>query len=50
MILMTALSIVQSTAVPQWNRGVEARHLDALKYEVSDIGRVTAPSELISYP
>jgi hypothetical protein len=50
MILMTALSIVQSTAVPQWNRGVEARHLDALKYEVADIGRVTALSASTGNP
>jgi len=50
MILMTVLSIVQSTAVPQWNRGVEARHLDALKYEVADIGRVTALSASTGNP
>jgi hypothetical protein len=50
MILMTAMAIIQSTAVPQWNREVEAKHLDSLKYEVADIGRVVAISASTGNP
>ena len=49
-ILMTAMAIIQSTAVPQWNREVEAKHLDSLKYEVADIGRVVAISASTGNP
>ncbi|MCX8172697.1 MAG: hypothetical protein N3D09_03690 [Archaeoglobaceae archaeon] len=61
-IVMGLIGILQSTALPQWNRAVEIKHFDSLKYEVAGIGEILSisastrnPSKLVlsagvSYP
>jgi len=49
-ILMGLIGILHSTAVPQWNRAAEAKHLSSLKYEVADISRVISISASTGNP
>ncbi|MEM4459492.1 MAG: DNRLRE domain-containing protein [Archaeoglobaceae archaeon] len=49
-IVMGAIGILQSTAVPQWNKAVEAKHFNSLKYEVADISEVVAISASTGAP
>jgi len=49
-IVMGLIGILQSTAVPQWNKAAEARHLSTLKYEVADISRVISISASTGNP
>jgi hypothetical protein len=49
-IVMGLIGILQSTAVPQWNRAAEAKHLSTLKYEVADISRVISISASTGNP
>ncbi|MET1124393.1 MAG: hypothetical protein ABWW66_03895, partial [Archaeoglobaceae archaeon] len=42
MILMTLLGIAQSHWVPEWNRQVEAKHLDKLSYEVAELSEAVS--------
>jgi hypothetical protein len=43
-IIMGFIGILQSYAVPQWNKAVEIQHLDRLIYDVSEISEVVALS------
>lgn len=49
-IVMGLIGILQSTAVPQWNKAVEAKHLSSLKYEVADISRLISISASTGSP
>lgn len=49
-IIMGLIGILQSTAVPQWNRAVESGHLSSLKYEVADISKVVSISASTGNP
>lgn len=43
-IVMGLIGILQSTAVPQWNREVEAKHFSSLRYEFADLSEVVSIS------
>ncbi len=43
-IVMGMIGILQSTAVPEWNKAVEIRHLSTLKYDFEKIGEVISNS------
>ncbi len=49
-IVMGLIGILQSTAVPQWNKAVEARHFGELKYEVADVSKVISISASTGSP
>lgn len=49
-IVMGLIGILQSTAIPQWNKAVEAKHLSSLKYEVADISRLISISASTGSP
>jgi len=41
-IIMGFMSIMQSNAVPQWNKGAEAKHLDKVSYEVAKLSEAVS--------
>ncbi len=43
-IIMGFIGLLQSYAVPQWNKAVEVQHFDKLSYEISEIGSAVAMS------
>ncbi|MEM2346015.1 MAG: CARDB domain-containing protein, partial [Archaeoglobaceae archaeon] len=49
-IVMGLIGILQSTAVPQWNKAVEAKHLSELKYGVADFSEVVSLSASTGNP
>ncbi|MEM2894800.1 MAG: DNRLRE domain-containing protein [Archaeoglobaceae archaeon] len=49
-IVMGLIGILQSTAVPQWNKAVEAKHLSELKYGVADVSEVISLSASTGNP
>ncbi|MEM2716836.1 MAG: hypothetical protein QW455_04335, partial [Archaeoglobaceae archaeon] len=49
-IVMGLIGILQSTAVPQWNKAVEAKHLSELKYGVADVSEVVSLSASTGNP
>lgn len=49
-MIMGLISILQSTAVPQWNKAVEVNHLSTLKYEVSSVSEAVSLSSITGNP
>lgn len=49
-IVMGLIGILQSTAVPQWNKAVEAKHLSELKYGVAGVSEVISLSASTGNP
>jgi FlaG/FlaF family flagellin (archaellin) len=49
-IVMGLIGILHSTAVPQWNKAVETKHLSSLKYEVADISKAISISASTGNP
>ncbi|MCS7118583.1 MAG: CARDB domain-containing protein [Archaeoglobaceae archaeon] len=49
-IMMGLIGIIQSTALPQWNKAVEAKHFSELKYEIADIDEVLSISASTGNP
>ncbi|MCS7144103.1 MAG: hypothetical protein NZ879_03675 [Archaeoglobaceae archaeon] len=49
-IVMGLIGILQSTALPQWNRAVESEHLSSLKYEISSMGEILSMSASTGNP
>ncbi|MEM1671710.1 MAG: CARDB domain-containing protein [Archaeoglobaceae archaeon] len=49
-IVMGLIGILQSTAVPQWNKAVEAKHLSELKYGVADVSKAISLSASTGNP
>jgi len=49
-ILMGLIGILQSTAVPQWNREVEAKHFSSIKYEFADLSEAISISAISGNP
>ncbi|MEM4748159.1 MAG: hypothetical protein QXW74_06595 [Archaeoglobaceae archaeon] len=49
-IVMGLIGILQSTAVPQWNKAVEAKHLSELKYGIADVSKAISLSASTGNP